>query len=441
MQDKFTDKSIQTQAANRRKKNNQKHKKKPLRVQYKWNNVIIAICIVSFAVYIGDSLIRKADRNKIETEYIGYGNVKSQIAKDMVIVRNSKVLLAPTDGNYELIYPEGTRLKKGQPVAKSKNQESIEDYNELINIIDSRISDMENPNVLIGESNDLSAINNKLEGLYRNVQTRIQSGDIKYIESLKRDINTLNDKKQLYFIDEEGTSKEKLLEKKNQLLQERSNKNSTVYTDTIGLVSSYYDGHETVLNILNMKNLSVAQLKKIENTDNINYAAPIKKGEPVATIVDNEKWYLLCEITKEDIDHIQSERAITIEIEDIVFIAYLEDFYKDKNGKFVGYFRVSDERFDYFEKRKFKANIVYQASTGIAIPNNAITEYEGQTGIFVVERTGVANFKPLEEIAAKDNQYTAIEYNVITDRKADTINIYDEVILNPKNIKEGDRIR
>ena len=59
----------------------------------------------------------------------------------------------------------------------------------------------------------------------------------------------------------------------------------------------------------------------------------------------------------------------------------------------------------------------------------------------MVERTGVANFKALDEVAAKDDQYTAIEYSVITDKKADTINIYDEVILNPQNIKEGDRIR
>lgn len=442
MQNKLLDaKGSKRRLANDDKIKRKKHKRKSKGKQYKWNNIIIAICIVSFTVYTGDSLIRKADKNKIETEYIGYGNVKSQISKDIVIVRDSRVLLAPTDGNYELIYPEGTKIKKGQPIAKSKNQESIEDYNELLEIIDSRISDIENPDVLIGESNNLSEINNKLEALYRNVQTRVQTDDIKYIESLKRDINTLNDKKQLYFVDEEGTSKEKLLEKKNQILQEKNNKNSTVYTDMIGLVSSYYDGYESTFSIANIKELSVSQLKKIENTDNIDYATVIKKGEAVATVIDNTKWYFVCEVTKEDIDHIQSEKPITIEIEDILFTAYLEDFYKDKNGKFVGYFRVNDERFDYFEKRKFKANIIYQSSQGIAIPNSAIIEYEGETGIFVVERTGVANFKALDEVAAKDDQYTAIEYSVITDKKADTINIYDEVILNPQNIKEGDRIR
>ena len=424
-----------------RKAKKTKRPKNKIKNKYKWNNIMIALCAVAFLFYFGDSLIRKADRSNIETTFIGYGNVKSSIEKEIVIIRNDRVLLAPSDGHYELIYPEGDRVKKGQPIAKTKNQESSEDYNELIEIIEARINDIENPNVSTGESNDLTAINNKLEALYRNLQARVQNDEVEYIDKIKREIEVLNDKKQYYFMDEENITKDKLLEEKNRLINEKTNKNSTIYSDSVGLVSSYYDKNESVLNIPNIKNLSVSQLNKIENTSNIDYTSLIKKGEPVAVISDNSKWYFACEVTKGDIDVIESEKSMAVEIDDVKFNAKLEDFYKDKSGRFVGYFRVEDDRFSFFEKRKYTANLIHQSSEGIAIPNEALTQYQGKTGVFVVERTGVAHFKAISDIAAQDNKFTAVEYAYITEAGKNSVNIYDEIILNPNNIEEGQRVK
>lgn len=424
-----------------REKRPKKKRKKKLRDRYNWNNIVIAIGILAFLIYFGDSLKKEADRNSIETDFIAYGNVKSSIDKEVVIIRDDRVLLAPSDGYYELIYPEGDRVKKGQAIAKSKNQESSEDYNDLIEIIDARINAIENPDVIVGDANDLLAINNKLESLYKNIQSRIQNDELEYIDAIKRQIETLHDKKQYYFVNEEDITKEKLLEEKNRLIAEKNNKNSTIYADAIGLVSSYYDGNEKQYNMTNIKNLSLSQIKKLENGTNINYESLIKKGEPVAIISDNSKWYFLCEINKSDIDAIESEKAIRVEIEDIEFTAKLEDFYKDKAGKFLAYFRVEDDRFDFFEKRKYNAKLIYESSEGIAIPNEAIIDYKGEQGIFIVERTGLAHFKAIKEVSAKDEHYTAIEYSYVVERGKDAINIYDEVILNPQNIEEGQRVK
>lgn len=430
------------------RKRNPQNRQRPTRksrrtfgTRLRWNSIVVALCLIGFSLYIAQILLQKADQSKIYTDYLSYGDVKSIIEKDMIVVRNSTVLTAPSDGTFELIFPEGVRVKKGQPVAKSTSQESAEDYNELLSIIDSRISDIDNPNVLIGVSNDLSAMNNRLESLYRNAQTRIQNDEIEYIESLKQDIRSLNDKKSLYFSGDEGITKTQLLQQRAEILEKKNTRNTTVYTSTIGIVSGYIDGFEGVLNIPNMLNLSVAQLKKIQNTDSIDYSRQIKKGDPVVAIVDNEKWYLVCEVTKEDIGHIASGKEITIVIEDISFSAVLEDFYKDKQGKFVGYFRVEDDTFQFYQKRSYPAQIIYKSSKGIAIPNSALIERDGVLGIFVVERTGVANFKPIIEIAAQDEKFTAIAYQGPKDQGADAINIYDEVILNPKGIEEGDRIK
>ena len=87
------------------------------------------------------------------------------------------------------------------------------------------------------------------------------------------------------------------------------------------------------------------------------------------------------------------------------------------------------------------ANLIHQSSEGIAIPNEALTQYQGKTGVFVVERTGVAHFKAISDIAAQDNKFTAVEYAYITEAGKNSVNIYDEIILNPNNIEEGQRVK
>lgn len=418
-----------------------KPKKRSKLSRIKWDYILALACIIAAAIFFGDSIFESAKKQQIETDIIGFGKVESSAQKKMVVVRNEKVLKAPSDGYYELIYPEGEKVKKGLPVAKSKNQESAENYNYLIELLDSRINNLSNGKSAEFEKDDLNKINNRLEYLYRSAQGRLQSGDIEYIEKIKKEIISLNDKKQYFYPNEAMVSKEALIAEKERLIQEKNNKNSTVYANMIGLVSSYYDGYESELSILNLKNLSVTMLDKIQNAANIDYSATIQKGEPVAVIAENFKWYLVGEITKEDIDYIVSEAPIYIEIEDKRVLAYLENFYKGSDGKFVGYFRVEDEIFKFYEKRKYDANIIFQSSDGLAIPLSAVTEYEGKTGVFVVERTGVARFKETPDIAARDQKFAGIPYDSYMVRDVNKVNLYDEVVLNPENVREGQRVK
>lgn len=418
-----------------------KKKKKSLRKKYKWDYILLTICFIIGAIYYISSVIEASKREKIQTGTIDFGNVESYRDKSMVVIRNDKVLVAPSDGYYELIYPEGERVKKGLPVAKSKAYESAENYNYLIELIDNRISDLDDNGLEIESEAERNKINNRLEYLYRTAQSRIQNDEIEYVEKIKKEITALNDKKLYFFPDEKTVSKEQLLEQKEQLLKEKNRKNSTVYSSTVGLVSSYYDGHESDLSILNIKNLTVTKLEKIKNVPGIDYSVQKKKGEPIAVISENFKWYLACEVEPEDIDHIASETPVYIEIEDKRFKAYLEDFYKGEDGKFVGYFRVEDNKFNYYEKRKFDARIIFQSSNGLAIPNQALIEYGGKQGVFIVDITGVAKFIEIEKFSAQNESFAGIDYDPSAQGQKNILKLYDEVILNPKGIEEGQRIK
>ena len=424
-----------------RDRTEKKRIQKKSRSRHRWDGILIIVCLLAAGMYLAEALITSARNSNIQTEIVDFGKVESFQDKTMVIVRNEKVLLAPAEGYYELIYPEGERVKKGLPVAKSKNQESLENYNYLIELLDARIAMLETNGAQASSDNELSKINNRLEYLYRSVQERIQKGELDYIDKLKKEIVSLNDKKQYFFPNEKMLSKNELIAEKERLMQEKNNRNSTVYSNMVGLLSSYYDGYDSDLSILNIKNLTITKLEKIQNVPSIDYSTEKKKGDPVAVIAENFKWYLVCEVFPEDIERIASEKPVTIEIEDKRFVGYLEDFYKGSDERFVGYFRIEDEKFDFYEKRKYQARVIFESSDGLAIPNKAVIEYEGKLGVFVVDITGVARFVELTEVSAQNENYTGIKYDPVQQGSADVLKLYDEVIVNPAGIKEGQRVR
>lgn len=409
--------------------------------RYKWDHILFAFFILVGSLYYIDYLIRSSQMQRIQTTVVDFALVESFKEKSMVAIRNDKVLEAPAEGYYELIYPEGERVKKGLPIAKSKNQESTENHDHLIDLIDDRIRSLSNNDPTASPDNELNKINNRLEYLYKTIQGRIQNDEIEYVEKIKKEIVTLNDQKQYFFLNEQTTSKEQLIAQKEKLLREKNNKNSTVYSSMIGLVSSYYDGYEGEMNILNIKNLTVNKLEKIENAPGIDYTLPKKKGEPVAVISENFKWYLACEVTPEDIDNIPSGKTIYIEIEDKRFEASLEDFYKDSDGKFLGYFCITDDKFNYYSKRKYDARIIFQSSNGLSIPKEALIEYNEKQGVFIVDITGVARFIEIKEFSAQNDELIGLEYDPTKQRSKDVVKLYDEVILNPKGVREGQRVR
>lgn len=408
---------------------------------YRWENIILAIFGVAIILFLASSFFAKSHQQTIKTAIVDFGVVESVQEKSMVIVRNDKVITAGSEGFYELIYPDGERVKKGIPVAKSKAQGSSEDYRYMINIVDNRIAEVNNNSVNTNSGDDLSKINNRLEYLYKNTQSRIRNGETEYVEKLKKEIISLNDKKQILFPNEKGLSKSELVSLKNKLQQEMNNKSSIVYSSAVGVVSSYYDGNEELFKISNIKNLTVGDINKAKNAANIDYSASKQKGDVVAVISENFKWYLACEVDEKDIDNIASETPVYIEIEDTRFRAYLEDFFKGTDGKFVGYFRVEDEKFNFYEKRKYDAGLILKSSDGLIIPNDAVITKDGVEGVFVVDITGVARFVPIGEIDAKNDKFTGIKYDPAEQKGAEVLKLYDEVITNPNGVKDGQRVR
>lgn len=431
-----------------------KKKKKQKKKRFKFANIkkipqiivdkiLIVLIILTSLFYIGANIYTDVGSSRIKTTIIDIGEVRNTVDKDLVIIRDEMVFNAPAQGYYELIYPEGERVKKGTAIAKTKNQNTTDNYRYLLELIDARIKSIENNIEMVISENELNKVNNRLEYLYKEIQNRLSLGELSYIDSLKKEIQTLNNKKQYLLKEDEGEGKtvEELKIEKAEIENILKTQNSIVYSNYIGILSPFYDGYEDKLNFTELKNLSVSDIIGIKDSPPIDYNEKKSKGEALGRIVNNNKWYFACEVTKEDIEYIQTEKPVNIIIEDKIVKAYLEDFHKGSDDKYLGYFRVENENFIFYENRLYSGEIEYQYEKGLKIPLSALTYRDQTMGVYIVDRTGNAVFKKVDRIACKNEEYFAITYEATYTRNPEKINLYDEVIVNPEGVKEGQKVK
>lgn len=423
--------------------NSKKNKKKKKRSKLDYNKIATCLVISFIGIFLIYNIIYMIEISHIKTIIVDIGEVSRTVNREMVIVKNEKIFYAPSDGYFELIYPEGEKVKKGVAIAKTKNQSSNQNYRYLIELIDSRIASLKNNSAQKNTESELSKTNNRLDYLYKEIQNRINIGDTEYLDILKKEIILLNNKKQYLVPMEDGHTKsiEELKQERAELESLLKSKNSLVYSNYIGIITSYCDGYEDKLKIENIRDLSVSDIKDIKDVEAIDYSKPKVKGDPLGRIVDDYRWYLVGEVTKEDIENIYSEKPVYIYIEDKKIKAYLEDFYKGKDQKFIGYFRVEDQNFKFFEKRKHNADIEYEYAKGLKIPMSALVEKEQKMGVYVVDRTGTAIFKEIPKIEARNKEFFAIPYETSYKKDLTKINLYDEIVVNPEHVTEGKKVK
>lgn len=190
-----------------------------------------------------------------------------------------------------------------------------------------------------------------------------------------------------------------------------------------------------------MANISVTDITSFKDNNLISINDGVNKGDVFATVVNNHKWYIACEVDENDIRNIERGRPITIHIGDEMILGSLYDFHKGEDEKFLGIFEVENENFDFTKQRKHKFNLEYNSVSGIIVPKKSVVENEGVLGVFTINQVGTAHFKELKDIKGEDENNYIISFDPDSSTRQENINLYDEVIIAPRNIKSGQRVR
>lgn len=371
-------------------------------------------------------------------------------------IRSEKVVNSDVDGILSIALEEGQRIGAGREVAsihRLKDNSSLE--HEIIEV-EEAIKTLEESGAKIEFIEDEKE---EIQDLKSNIINEIQE---KIINKDYSDINLVKEELILYEkkdndVNFSGTlasqSIENLKNRKEAILSELKTNNIKYYTDKGGIISYDIDNYEDVYLVKDFENYtyekldSSSHLKKSQSKNKEKRDKEISIGEPVYKLVDDFEWYIAVKIeNKKDITDLDVNRRVKLIIDkdkpairgNIICINEWKD-------KAVVVIKFNTMMYEYYNIRFSNVEMIKNETNALKIPRESIVNKEGQDGVYIKNKGGIVEFKPVFKIK-QDEQYFYVQtgdnssnvYLKEDSKPIKTITLFDEIILNTRNIKEGD---
>lgn len=404
---------------------------------------IFSLLIIAIAISLVVRLQFDIKKSIIKHYTVDLGEVKKSITKDMVVIRDNVSVKSEKAGILTKFYSQGQRVPKGAVICKIQDSQNSENEIAEQNKLNMQIDTLQNGAINYSPEIQSKQLQDKIAALYEDLQDRIKTKDFKYVSNIKSELSLLIAQANAVSGNTQSpvANLASLISQRDSLRKKLDYGKSYVKSEMPGALSYFNDGYETLFSMSNMKNITVKDLKnanprlvKIDQTK-------VNQGDLIAYIVGNHYYYMATDIGPEDIEAIKRDTKLDIIVQDMVINAYFYDFYKDKNGEFIGFFKVESDDYDYLKNRKDKAKIIYSTAKGLLIPNDAIVDDNGEKGVYKVDKTGTANFVKLDNILLSDEQNTVISYSFDAANSPTNLSLYDDIILTPKNVKDGQKVK
>ena len=206
-----------------------------------------------------------------------------------------------------------------------------------------------------------------------------------------------------------------------------------------GVCSTTIDGNEKFFRIDHLDKITKEKaedrsMKQLElKRDKVN------AGEPVFKISDDDAWYIVCWVDKEDAAKFEENEKVRITIEGSTLDARVRtikregDFYK-----MIFYLNVYYE--DFCEARNVHITVVQSNTTGVIVDNECIIEKHGQKGVYVKTKDGDTYFRPIKVKITDGKQSVIYESIYVNDKyeQVETVRVYQEVLRHPQEALEQD---
>lgn len=411
---------------------------------------IIFIIIAIYFFSRTPSLLLASSQSTYPAEY---GNIESSIETKGYVVRDEKVFKSIGEGDVKYFVSEGEKVAKGQKLAEvyldDLDEKSRKDL-QSINLRLENIKDKQNDDNIF--QNDIEKLENQIKTLIKSIQQDIKNKRYDRIKIMKEELEDLLNKQSVIVGEKSFSGKNiiQLEEQKNQLEHKIDSSVQTIYSNSPGFVAMGSDGLEGLLNYSTLNEVSSDQLKMLKNAELNIPSENINEGSPIIRIIENYRWGLIVKVDAMEVEDIQIHDMINIRPvnQNDELKAKVRNVVNEGNDTII-IFNLSETINNIYNIRKLDVEIIKSRHEGVIISNSSITERDGFKGIYTVDISGRAKFKPIS-IKASNSEYSVVHYgSFIVKSKNDpqktervkTINLYDEVVMHGSKIREGEKIK
>lgn len=388
--------------------------------------VAFIFIIIAFNTII-TSFFKKDIKTQTPVEEVFYNSV----AMNSALIKTEEVYQAGRHSYFTTQAKEGEKVKRGlENLSVTKSANDLID--KKIDAINKRLKDLDY-DTSGEESFDQKAMNKKIKALQISINQ-------KRYEDLSQILNSSEDEEDKYYESIKNYSIDKLLEMKDELNESKRSEAPAVKVSMSGIVSYFIDGLEDKYTNENFDALFEKDL--IE--DSKSYSLNQGKSNDNFKILDNFSMNILAFSDDKKLEDVNVNDVVLIEWDLTGTKTYARVLKKEKTGDTYKFLLNIRERISELYKDRFsKMEIIFDEYKTFKLPKSALVDRGSEKGVYIKDIDNTIRYKRVLLVGSdRDNIYVMrtddnglMKYKKL---KFKSIKYYDEVVVFPSTVKEGD---
>jgi len=351
-------------------------------------------------------------------------------------LKDEKVLTSECSGGVMYLAKNAGKVNPGDELAKVYSQPVDESVKVKTELLDKCIEILEesvvNDNFTAGEPSKTAK---ELQALYYSITGAISSGDASKISSSYSDLLILLNKMYSYAngVGDVRALLEDYKRQRDELSELYKGDFVTEKADEGGYFFKNLDGYENIYSSANIENMTYESFSEMISKDPEDLSGYGK-------MMQNYLWYLAVPTVKGISDSYVLGETYNVKFPDdnnrTLKMTLSKVIYDETGSKSIMLFScgVIDDSFNYL--RIGRVEIVSRDISGFRIPESAVCELGGTTGVYIL-KDGMATFRKITVLYEGDGYYIVSSDYTVGDGYYVYIEQNDSIITDCKNMYEG----
>lgn len=388
--------------------------------------VAFIFIIVAFNTII-TSFFKKDVKTETPVEEVFYNSVVMNAA----LIKTEEVYQAGRNSYFTTQAKEGEKVKKGlENLSVTKSANDVID--KKLAAINKRLKDLD-----YDTSDDIGLDNKVMTSKIKALQISINQ---KRYEDLSQILNSTEDDEDKYYESIKNYSIDKLLEMKDELLINKRSDAPSIRVSMSGIVSYFIDGLEDKYTNKNFDAIFEKDLLE----DSKNYSINKAQSNDKFKIFDNFSMNILAFSNNEKLEDVGVNDVVLIEWDLTGTKTYARVLKKEKVDKTYKFLLNIRERISELYKDRFsKMEIIFDEYKTFKLPKSALIDKGSEKGVYIKDIDNTIRYRRVLLVGSdRDNIYVMrtddnglMKYKKLKFR---SIKYYDEVVVFPSTVKEGD---
>ena len=395
------------------------------------SNVLIISVIVLIVLFVVIQFY-KVTHIELKTQTATISTVYDKVSSEALFIRDESVVEKSPSGVTVACFQDGDKINvKGNVAMQFSSSKAAANYSKYAELTKQIKYYQTLEAQTVGQSADLETINEDIEQKVINYADGLAKNQI---GDTAEDLDSVLVRRQLIIGEDVNLLSiiESLRDQRNNY-QSYSKPDRYIKTDKSGVISSYTDGYENLIDYSKAEETTIdgfkSALKTVDKAQNVS--------NNIGKLVTSYTWYVKTLVSADTVKNLENGDYVNIVLKDDTSKSFKAEIV---NGAEIALgqketllvLKLNEMDADIAKLRKAEIEIRRNTYEGIKVPSEALHVLDGKKGVYVLIASQV-KFREVNVIYS-DDDYVLAEYDESNEK---SIHLYDKIITQGKDLKDG----